>query len=256
MGDCSIQLVNSVVLECFRCGDKGHRAQDCNKPKKCVRCGLFGHLSDYCPTKLLCDYVAPFCAAQVEGQGFFYIPDCPSENTLKERSTTAIVTVLKGNVDAKQLENEFRCILGPNVWRWTAKQIAENKFTVRFPSAQLIKEWGYFRPLGMRTADAQIAIDPWNSSIGEKAEFQQAWFRVRGIPYDKRNEQTLACVGSLVGVTVAIYEKSMNRQDYIRMKICCRDVTKVPESAEGLIIPYLRDFYFERSGDPFSTSTD
>lgn len=237
---------SAITQECFCCGEKGHRAQDCNKPKKCVRCGLFGHLSDYCRTKLLCDYIAPFCAAQVEGQGFFYIPDRPFESTLKERSSTAVVTVLSGKVDPRRIENEFRSILGPNVWRWTTKLIAENKFTVRFPTAQLIKEWGYFRPLGMRTAPAQIAIDPWNSSIGAKAEFQQAWFRVRGIPYDKRNVQTLAYVGSLVGVTVDIDEKSINRQDYVRMKICCRDVTKVPESAAGLIIPYLRDFFFER----------
>lgn len=69
--------------ESFRCGDRGHMAQECRRPKKCIRCGLFGHISDHCRTKLLCDYIAPFCAAQVEGHCFFYIPDCPSESTIK-----------------------------------------------------------------------------------------------------------------------------------------------------------------------------
>ncbi|TVU50360.1 hypothetical protein EJB05_01730, partial [Eragrostis curvula] len=107
-----------------------------------------------------------------------------------------------------------------------ARKVKYDKFTVRFPTAQMIKDWGRFRPLGMRTVQAQIAIDPWNASVGAKAELQQAWFRVRGIPYDKRSKKTLAYVGSLVGATIAIDTKSLYRQDYVRMKICCRDFTK------------------------------
>lgn len=46
--------------------------------------------------------------------------------------------------------------------------------------------------------------------------------------------ETLTYVGSLVEVTVEIDEKSLHKQDFVRMKIACRDITKVPESADNL----------------------
>lgn len=57
---------------------------------------------------------------------------------------------------------------------------------------------------------------------------------------------TLAYVGSMVGVTTEIDESSINKQEFVRMKICCRDVAKVPESVEDLIVPNLYGFFFER----------
>lgn len=116
---------------------------------------------------------------------------------------------------------------------------------MRFPNDQLIKRWGHF-DLVMKTTPAQISIKPWSPAVGAKGELQMAWFRVKNIPYDKRCPKTLAYVGSLVGAAVEIDEKSLTRVDYVRMKIACRDVTKVPQFAEGAIIPFIYDFEFER----------
>lgn len=41
-------------------------------------------------------------------------------------------------------------------------------------------------------------------------------------------------------------EKTRFRLDYVRMKIACRDVTKVPRTAEGTVGIYVKDFIFER----------
>jgi hypothetical protein len=82
--------------------------------------------------------------------------------------------------------------------------------------------------------------------VGAKAELEQAWFRVKGIPYDKRSVPTLAYVGSLVGATSEVDHNSLHRADYVRIKIAAKDVSKVPEVVEGAILPYLYDFYFER----------
>lgn len=116
---------------------------------------------------------------------------------------------------------------------------------MRFPTAQISKDWGRFRPVGMRIAEAQIAIDLWNSSTGAKAELQSAWCCVKGVPHDKSVE-TLAYVGSLVGVTVEVDQRTLHKQKFVRVRIGCRDVTRVPEVAEGTIWPYLYDFKFER----------
>lgn len=173
------------------------------------------------------------------------IPDFPSDITLKERSNTTIIKVISGSVTPKQLEQEFTNILGANVWMWTARKIDETSYKMRFPNAQLIKSWGHFN-LIMKTTPAQISISPWTPAVGAKGELQTAWFRVKGVPYDKRNPKTVAYVGSLFGATVEVDDKSLTRTDYVRIKIACRDITKVPPTAEGAIILYLYDFAFER----------
>lgn len=75
---------------------------------------------------------------------------------------------------------------------------------------------------------------------------QQAWFRVKEIPPDQRSVRTYAKVGGLVGKVVEIDEKSRFRSDFVRMKIACRDVSKVPRKAKGTLGMAIHDFIFER----------
>jgi hypothetical protein len=131
----------------------------------------------------------------------------------------------------------------PSAWRWTTRKIADNIFTVRFPNAQLIKEWECFNPISMRMVKAKIQVEPWNGSIGANGKLQDAWFRVRGVPYDKRSEETLGYVGSIVGRILEVDKSTLSRTDYVRVRIGARDVSKVPEIAEG---SYLYDFLYER----------
>jgi hypothetical protein len=60
------------------------------------------------------------------------------------------------------------------------------------PFSTAYKDWGRFNPMKMKTVKAKIQIDQWNGSIGAKAELQCAWFRVSGIPSDKKSEETAA----------------------------------------------------------------
>jgi hypothetical protein len=149
---------------------------------------------------ILNECIAPLCAGQIEGHAFFYISNRPSETNARERANTGVVTVLKGVVIARQVEEEFARIM-PRVWKWTARRVADNMFTVRFPNPQVIRDWNCFNPISMIGVKAKIQVDPWSGVVGAKAELQQSWFRVRGVPYDKRSKATLAYVGSLVGVT-------------------------------------------------------
>jgi hypothetical protein len=96
-----------------------------------------------------------------------------------------------------------------NIWRWTTRRVADNMFIVRFPNAQTIKDWKVFNPISLRNAKAKIKVDPWNGDVGAKAELEEAWFRVRGIPYDKRSLLTMGYVGYLVGVTREVEELTL-----------------------------------------------
>jgi queuine/archaeosine tRNA-ribosyltransferase len=150
--------------------------------------------------------------------GVLYDSSRPSQVNIREKANTTIVTIVKGSPTAKQVEDEFTRILS-GTWRWTARKIAENKFTMRFSTMQLIKDWGRFNPVKMRSVKAKLQIDLWNNSIGAKAVLQEAWFRVRGIPFDNRCKEILAYVGSLVGATSDVDELTLNRMDYVRIKI-------------------------------------
>ncbi|XP_066330294.1 uncharacterized protein [Miscanthus floridulus] len=55
-----------------------------------------------------------------------------------------------------------------------------------------------------------------------------------------------------------IDEKTRFRLDFVRMKIACRDVSKVPKTAEGTLGIYVKDFIFEREiqdNEPVRTLT-
>jgi hypothetical protein len=45
-----------------------------------------------------------------------------------------------------------------------------------------------------------------------------------------------------VGKVIEVDEGSRFRYDYVRLRIACRDVTKVPKTAEGILGMYVIDF--------------
>lgn len=117
---------------------------------------------------------------------------------------------------------------------------------MRFPNSKMVQEWSYFGIVTMKNVKAQLLIEAWSPSVGAKSVLQQAWFRVKETPSDQRSIRTLAKVGGLVGKVMEIDEKTRFKLDFIRMKIACRDVTRVPRTAEGTLGIYVKDFIFER----------
>jgi hypothetical protein len=238
----SMKPTDSII--CFHCKEPGHMAHECKLRWANNKRGLL-HMDHGVAGRDMSECIAYLCATQSPAQAFFAIPDRPCETNARERVNMAIITMLKGYVTAKQIENEFQRIL-PFAWRWTTRKIADNIFTIRFPNAQLIKEWECFNSISMRIVKAKIQVEPWNGSIGAKGKLQDAWFRVRGVPYDKRSKETLAYVGSLVGRTLEVDKSTLSRTDYVRVRIGARDVSKVPEITEGSIGTYLYDLLYEK----------
>lgn len=231
---------------CRICGLRNHNSEDCCHKTQCEICGYNNHSTYECKRGPLWNDGPELCAAQVEDQSFFYIEEIKDQRAISEKASTAIITVLEGQATARQIEEEFKNTVSSKVWRWSARAIAENKFTMRFPDANMVLVYSNFKCLGMKKANAQILVEPWNSAVGAKGELQQAWFRVRGIPTDQRSIRTIAKIGGLVGKTLEIDEKSRNRSDYVRVKIACRDVLRVPVSAESTLGMNIYDFFFER----------
>jgi hypothetical protein len=231
---------------CAFCHFKNHLTKDCRHHFPCDICGCDDHVVFDCKKCLPWNFGPDLCAAQVEDQSFFYIEEKVDNRMIKEKSSTAIITVVQGNVGEKQIELEFMSMLGKNLWRWSARSVEDNKFVMRFLDPKMIGDLGYFRPLGMRTAKAQITIDPWTPAVNAKGCLQKGWFRISGIPMEQRSLVTIAKVGGLVGKVIEVDERTRLRNEYVRARIACRDVTTVPGVVESSLGLFLYDFFFER----------
>lgn len=129
----------------------------------------------------------------------------------------------------------------------------ENKYVMRFPNASMVRDWSKCKALMMNDVDALMKVEPWSPKIGAKAMLQTAWFRVSEIPGDQRSIRTIAKVRGLVGKVMEIDEKTRYRADYVRVRIACRDLQKVPAIVEGCLGICVHDFGFEREAQEEST---
>jgi hypothetical protein len=86
-----------------------------------------------------------------------------------------MITVIEGEVTAEHIECEFSKfsnIVDKNVWKWSARKIANNKFSLRFPDARMVQVYNNFKSMTLKAVNAQIVVDPWSSSVGAKGELQ------------------------------------------------------------------------------------
>lgn len=231
-------------IPCENCGMLNHTANECRRIL-CEICGFSNHSTYDCKRCLPWNVGPELCAAQVEDQSFFFIDECIDPRVALEKASTTVISVKSGTVNAKHIELEFMNLISADTWRWRARPVADGKFLLRFPTAKMVSEWSKLKFLTM-ISGAQIQIDPWSPATEAKGVLQTSWFRVSWIPTDQRSVRTLAKVGGLVGKVLEIDEGTRYRYDYVRMRIACRDVTRVPKTAEGTLGLYIIDFGYER----------
>jgi hypothetical protein len=61
---------------------------------------------------------------------------------------------------------------------------------MKFPTSQKLEELSFFTGMEMRTIlGIKFKVDKWNPYVGAKAELQTAWFRIYGLPVEKRSKK-------------------------------------------------------------------
>lgn len=70
-----------------------------------------------------------------------------------------------------------------------------------------------------------IKLEKWNPAIDSKGALDVAWFRISNIPVEKWSYSNVCMVASKVGLPLEVDKDSLNKNDYVRVKIGCRDVT-------------------------------
>ncbi|CAN6381079.1 unnamed protein product [Urochloa humidicola] len=233
---------------CEKCGKTGHKTEDCFRPIVCGRCKKEGHVARVCVEIKPWECIAPFCGFAAPGQGIHVIQDDNLGDNQRDMSNWALITVIEGTASSRQIENEFKAQAGPNSnWRWYAKKVADNKFQLKFPTAGKVEDLAFFTGMKMRTVpDVTIKVDKWNPHSGAKAELSSAWFRIFGIPMESRTETKACLVGSMVGVPLEVDKVNLKRWEFVRVKIGCRDLQKVPAVVEGLLDFHFYVFSFQR----------
>lgn len=136
-------------------------------------CGYTNHNTFDCKRGPLWNLGRELCAAQVPYLSFFFIDEHIDAKASKEKSSTAIITVFPDVLASKLIEMEFKNIVSGDISKWNARQIAENKFSMRFRTTKMVQDYSNFK-LGLKSMDAQLLIEPWNSAMGAKGELQQA----------------------------------------------------------------------------------
>ena len=56
----------------------------------------------------------------------------------------------------------------------------------------------------------------------------------------------MCIVASKVGLPLEVDRDSLNKNDYVRVKIGCRDITKVPASVDGVLDFHFYDYFFRQ----------
>ena len=118
---------------------------------------------------------------------------------------------------------------------------------MRFPNSHTIDDLAHFTEMRMRSApDVVIKVEKWNPTTRSKGLLDVAWFRISIIPFEKRSYSNVCMVASKVGLPLEVHRDSLNKNDFVRVKIGCRDVAKVPTSVDGVLDFHFYDYFFQR----------
>jgi len=92
--------------------------------------------------------------------------------------------VVRGELSAKMIENEFQRLVSSAQWKWSARKIADNKYSMRFPTAKMVMDYSNFN-LGIKGVDAQFTFEPWPSYMGPKDNYNRLGSGSRGYLWNK-----------------------------------------------------------------------
>jgi len=118
---------------CDICGLKNHSTNECRRRMFCELCGFANHGTLDCKREPFWNSGPELCATQVTRQSFFYIDENIDPKASKDKASTAIIIVVRGELSAKMIENEFQRLVSSAQWKWSARKIADNKYSMRFP---------------------------------------------------------------------------------------------------------------------------
>ena len=88
----------------------------------------------------------------------------------REKESIVVISIIQGHATSKQVEQELMHLVGSTTWKWNARQVGDNRFVMRFPTAKLVKDWSKFKGLAMENVDTVMKIEQWSPNLGAKGK--------------------------------------------------------------------------------------
>jgi hypothetical protein len=152
---------------------------------------------------------------------FIALPDAVVRDELTPtNSLVARVVVTGDDVPAESVARQVarRCSDSPG-WKWEAVAFGENEFLVSVPSFDDLNRMDGIQ-VGVPESTSSLSITTWQSSeVPHKAELDQVWLHVEGVPHTLRHFLGLWAVGSLLGKTLDVNLLSLQRRGLVRVLV-------------------------------------
>lgn len=154
----------------------------------------------------------------------FYSFDLPDKTPIDKFN--GLVVVQEGEASEEKIAKELQHLVQEG-WDFQVKQITEKKYRVAFPNKSSLDTFSRMTGIelalfGLKVKVIKTSVDPSTSSI-----LQAVWLKIYGIPDFAKEEDIVKEIASLVGEPIKVDEFSLLRDEPARVRIDCRDPTKI-----------------------------
>ena len=159
----------------------------------------------------------------IPGQGF-YSMEIPYKGDKAQHG--GLIVVQEGEATEEKLEEELKNLVKA-YWNLQVRQATRVEFRAIFPDQGSLETFSKLSKVvlaihGLRVKISKSTIDPAASSV-----LQSAWVKIIGVPSFAREEEIIKEITALVAEPVKVDEFSLLRDEPVRVRVNCRDPSKL-----------------------------
>jgi len=175
--------------------------------------------------------VAAYVGSSSHGLGFYHV-EIPSVESTQWLNLTncGVVRVKSGKISLSELEAELSEIYCRD-WPWQIRELEEGKFLVRFPVHKKVSDIKNYPSFNLRKEGVQVEVLEWLGDLEPFAALKEVWVQILGIPPRWCHWKVFAQIVSSFGLMVDVDWTNIFKTFYevVRVKVMCRDLSKIPK---------------------------
>ncbi|TVT99235.1 hypothetical protein EJB05_55411, partial [Eragrostis curvula] len=223
-------------ITCINCGSVGHFSSDCKKAKVCYNCRKPEHVGVECPEWSNPIHEAKSLGSANQGLGFFHVDVNPRDDRVshwRQFENCAVLTVEEGDMSQEDIVDKLKIIFDRE-WPWQLNPLDEYRYLTRFPPHKKIAELTFsdVTYFYLNKEEGILAsLREWDGEIEPYGELVDTWIQLRGVPPKWSDVETFKQITATLGLIVDIDWSSFFNSFFsmVRIKLACRDPTKIPK---------------------------